>query len=375
MSETFDDLIHETFDEQMPEITESMPERIGLLQNDIVESVCVVDNRYEVAHLNIENQLLNEGFDQLLPDNFYSKFEKKVACIKCNKKFRRYSSHLKRKCEGLVMYSCCNNCDESFRGARLLQYHVTYLCRGRQSSMSMFNENLNKFECLRCNSYFTKVAAVQKHIINKCATPKHNRYCDKCGELFGKKGPVKHLDECLATQEVPTTAPFNERVQKFECNSCGGYFIHYFHLVQHKRKACCRDDSIHCDVCGKKFMEKMALSRHIKKCSDNGEMESLHGVLQLNDTVVISKEAAGQRDLMEKLQRNVNMGKIFDHARTLLEMELITAKQFGVAMLLLGKMLIRIHGQECSSSVFTLKRRHFKVLDEQTFEVKCFYAG
>lgn len=123
------------------------------------------------------------------------------------------------------------------------------------------------------------------------------------------------------------------------------------------------DTSIHFDLCGEKYHNKTELRKHVK----NRSLESLYAVLQLNGTTIVSREASNQRDLMEELQRNVNMEPIFDYARTLLQMELSTAKLFGVALLLLGEMLVRIHGQEWNCSVFTLKRRHSAVLDNQSF--------
>lgn len=133
---------------------------------------------------------------------------------------------------------CCEECEEVFLSESQLDHHTS----------ALHSDNVVSFECNQCGKCLSSKRGLKKHQLTHCE--EKNFKCLECGKEFSTR---KNLTQHLRVH--------SER--EFECEDCGIQFKWKGDLLRHKKNIHSGIANYICNECGKGFVRKRHLERHI----------------------------------------------------------------------------------------------------------------
>jgi len=174
---------------------------------------------------------------------------KKVDCEFCGLKMHKsgFSRHMRRVHPQILKKSpfCCQNCNRNFPSSKSLKYHMISI-----HSKDLFVPEPGKFEC----DFDGKLFKARANLLSHMSKHKMRVKCDICNAEINPKNLNQHIRDVHAKD------------RRFQCYICQkslksdqGLKIH----IQTHKKA------LRCSICLKMFSAQMVLNNHIKTIHKN----------------------------------------------------------------------------------------------------------
>lgn len=120
-----------------------------------------------------------------------------------------------------------------------------------EENQDLTPEPESSLSCPSCGKDFQCIKKLRKHMSNAHL----DVGCKICGKTFKSRASLKNHQEIHA-----------ELSSKLKCDICGKVINQFRNFSQHRMTHFKRNKEFVCK-CGKKFAEKMYLSKHMKRCS------------------------------------------------------------------------------------------------------------
>ncbi|XP_064097883.1 zinc finger protein 93-like [Macrobrachium nipponense] len=208
---------------------------------------------------------------------------KNFECNICHRLFNQ-ASNLNRHLlihKGIKLYSC-DTCGRSFSQLTNLQKHRERHLRGKKYKCEvcgdgfdhklMYNKHLEnhygkpRFQCNVCGRVVTQKSTLSQHMLLHFENKKYT--CHQCNKCYAQKGSLaKHMEA--------------HNLTKYFCKICNRYFYDEGGLLKHESTHTDKAKSIasmvqkeirvldynlqFCEFCGKSFILKRSLRRHMEK--------------------------------------------------------------------------------------------------------------
>ena len=205
----------------------------------------------------------------------------KVKCDICSKLFStlQYLKIHTKTCQNGVTRVKCTNCEKSFTSELHMRRHVKTI-----HTNNRIKKTLEKIECDFCNRFYPSLyLAKHKHMVHFKV---RNNKCNICNVEFTMKSDLKrHLKSRshLKLQEEGLTDQNRTKIKKdrakikkgykvaktldenefVECEKCHKLYTRQY-INQHESYVHAKSRNFKCYTCGKTFVQKCDLNRHVK---------------------------------------------------------------------------------------------------------------
>ncbi|XP_053671640.1 zinc finger protein 674-like [Anopheles nili] len=199
--------------------------------------------------------------------------EKPYICCRCPKAFAakdRLIAH-ERTHQGAYAFEC-EFCTRKFNTNKALSRH----------RLLKHDQAVQSFEphgCSQCGQLLLSQSAASYHTRHQCVeekkkmrTRQESVRCALCKQLFLTQHHLEtHLAEWHGTQELEQHLQRNrekERTHKYPCEVCGRKFKQKIVLTRHRQ----RHDGVRpyrCEICGRTFVQKGTLKTHMRTHTDD----------------------------------------------------------------------------------------------------------